>query len=110
MIFLQFVNHCYYVFLFICHFHFILVIDDNNDPEWDAKFYFPIVSSSESEISFELTLEIYDRDPMKIDDHLGSVTATLPRDVVKEATSYPVVGRDKTGTVLIQFFKIGMLL
>ena len=97
-----FIGHCYS--------SIFSDIDDNNDPEWDAKFYFPIVQSSESEISFELTLEIYDRDPMKIDDHLGSVTATLPRDVVKEATSYPVVGRDKTGTVLIQFFTIGMLL
>ena len=47
---------------------------------------------------------------MKIDDHLGSVTATIPKDAEKGATSYPVVGRDKTGTVLIQFFEIGMLL
>ena len=85
------------------------VIDDNNDPEWDAKFYFPFVPSSESEVSLEITLEIYDHDPMKIDDHLGSVTATIPKDAEKGAISYPVAGRDKTGTVLIQFFKMGMI-
>ena len=46
---------------------------------------------------------------MKIDDFLGSVTATVPAEAEKEATEYPIypVMENKKGTVLIKFSKIG---
>ena len=70
-------------------------VENSSDPEWNAFFSFNFaqdlgqLSSEENEKGLELTLRLYDED-IGVDDFLGIVTATIPKDGHQDATAFPI--------------------
>ena len=69
------------------------------DPEWNAVFSFDwaqnwaqlsSLTNNGNEKGLEMTLRIYDEDIGKMDDYLGIVTVTLPKDGHLDATAFPI--------------------
>ena len=75
-------------------------VKNSLDPEWNAFFSFDLAQdwaqlcsliSNGNEKGLELTLRINDGD-IGVDDFLGIVTVTLPKDGHQDATAFPITG------------------
>ena len=73
-------------------------VENSSDPEWNAFFSFNLsqdlgqlssLTNEENEKGLELTLRLYDQD-IGVDDFLGIVTATIPKDGHQDATAFPI--------------------
>ena len=74
-------------------------VTNSLDPEWNAFFPFDLARdwvqlssliSNGNEKGLELTLRIYDEDIGTMDEYLGIVTVTLPKDGHQNATAFPI--------------------
>ena len=74
-------------------------VKNSSDPEWNAFFPFDLARdwvqlssliSNGNEKGLELTLRIYDEDIGTMDEYLGIVTVTLPKDGHQNATAFPI--------------------
>ena len=76
-------------------------VENSSDPEWNAFFSFNLAQdlgqlssltdeeNEENEKGMELTLRLYDED-IGVDDFLGIVTATIPKDGHQDAIAFPI--------------------
>ena len=73
-------------------------VENSSDPEWNAFFSLNLAqdlgllssqTDEESEKGLELTLRLYDED-IGVDDFLGIVTATIPKDGNQGAVAFPI--------------------
>ena len=71
------------------------------DPEWNAIFslnwvqkcaQLSLLTNNGNKKGLEMTLRIYDEDIGKLDNYLGIVTVTLPKDGHLDATALPITG------------------
>ena len=76
-------------------------VTNSLDPEWNAVFSLNWVqnwaqlsslTNNGNEKGLEMTLRIYDEDIGKLDNYLGIVTVTLPKDGHLDATALPITG------------------
>ena len=76
-------------------------VTNSLDPEWNAVFSFnwaqnwaqlSSLTNNGNEKGLEMTLRIYDEDIGKLDNYLGIVTVTLPKDGHLDATALPITG------------------
>ena len=73
-------------------------IENSSDPEWNSFFSLNLAkdlgqlssqTNEESEKGLELTLRVYDED-IGVDDFLGIVTVTIPKDGHQDAIAFPI--------------------
>ena len=76
-------------------------VTNSLDPEWNAFFsldwaqnwaQLSSLTNNGNEKGLEMTLRIYDEDIGKLDNYLGIVTVTLPKDGHLDATAFPITG------------------
>ena len=74
-------------------------VPNSLDPEWNAFFSFKgaqhwaqlsSLTNNGNEKGLEMTLRIYDEDVGKLDNYLGTVTVTLPKDGHQDVTVFPI--------------------
>ena len=74
-------------------------VTNSLDPEWNAFFPFDLARdwvqlssmiNNGNGKGLEMTLRIYDEDTGQLDDYLGIVTVTLPKDGHLDATAFPI--------------------
>ena len=73
-------------------------VENSSDPEWNAFFSLNLaqdlgqlssLTDEENEKGLELTLRLYDED-IGVDDFLGIVTATIPKDGHQGDVAFPI--------------------